>query len=224
MIFKQDKLTLDDMKKEINIAFRALYNMKKLVEFKEENTKQLKINAIYNMLKTKKEEIEKTSSAKKIREFHKNYVIRIKTDDKRQTLLRLDFEKLIEDSDFDFNSSVAYSILMHECSKNNVETEFLISDLNYNDEGISIDDIELEKKYIFIRDVDYKNFVFKEKSIIEFTGRLDKLGNKEISVCGLIYVKDSQGMYYITSRSFFITEPITAKLFEVLESTEVTNE
>lgn len=224
MFFKVDKLTLEDMKKEIGIAFRALYNMKKLVEFKEENSKQQKINAIYDMLEAKKEEIEKTSAAKKIRAFHKNYVIRVKTDDKRQTVLRLDFEKLIKDSNFDFNSSVANSIFAHECAKNNVETEFLISDLNYSDEGISIEDIELGKKYIFIRDVDYKNFKIKEKSIVEFTGRLDKLGNKEIIVCGLICVKDSQGMSYLTLRSFFITEPITAKLFEVLEDTEVTNE
>lgn len=224
MIFKVDKLTLDDMKKEIRIAFRAIYNMKKLVEFKEDNSKQQKINAIYGMLEAKKEEIEKTNSAKKIRAFHKDYVLRFKTDDKRQIVLRLDFEKLIEDSNFDFNSSVANSIFAHECAKNNVETEFLISDLNYNDEGISIENIELDKKYIFIRDVDYKNFKIKEKSIVEFTGRLDKLGNKEIIVCGLIYVKDSQGMCYLTLRSFFITEPITAKLFEVLEDTEVTNE
>ena len=217
MIFKQDKLTLDDMKKEIRIVFRAIYNMKKLVEFKEENTKQLKINAIYNMLEAKKEEIEKTSAAKKIRIFHKKYVLRFKTDEKCQTVLRLDFEKLIEDSNFDFNSSIAHSILMHECAKNNVETEFLISDLNYSDKGISLDDIELDKKYIFIRDVDYKNFKIKEKSIDEFTGRLDKLGNKEIVVCGLIYVKDNQGMCYITLKSFFITEPITAKLFEIEE-------
>ena len=217
MIFKQDKLSLDDMKKEINIAFRALYNMKKLVEFKEDNSKQQKINAIYGMLEAKKEEIEKTNSAKKIRAFHKDYVLRFKTDDKRQIVLRLDFEKLIEDSNFDFNSSVANSIFAHECAKNNVETEFLISDLNYSDKGISLDDIELDKKYIFIRDVDYKNFKIKEKSIVEFTGRLDKLGNKEIIVYGLIYVKDSQGMCYITLKSFFITEPITAKLFEIEE-------
>lgn len=224
MIFKQDKLTLDDMKKEILIAFRAVYNMKKLVEFKEENSKQLKINAIYDMLEAKKAEIEKTDSAKKIRAFHKNYIMRLKTDDKKQTLIRLNFEKLIEDSEFDFNRSIASSIFAHECAKNNIEAIFLISDINYNDEGISIDDIEEGKRYIFIRDVDYKNFKIKEKSIVEFTGRLNKSGNKEIIVCGLIYVKDSQGMCYITLKSFFITEPITAKLFEVLERTEVTNE
>ena len=216
MIFKQDKLTLNDIKKEIRIVFRSIYNMKRLVKF-EESSKQQKINAIYDMLETKKEELEKTDSAKKITAFHKDYVLRFKTDDKRQTLLRLDFEKLIEDSNFDFNSSVANSIFAHECAKNNVETEFLISDLNYSDKGISVDDIESNKKYIFIRDVDYKNFKIKEKSIVEFTGRLDKLGNKEIVVCGLIYVKDSQGMCYITLKSFFTTEPITAKLFEIIE-------
>lgn len=167
------------------------------------------------MLEAKKEELEKTSAAKKIREFHKNYILRFKTDDKRQTLLRLDFEKLINDN---FNSATAYNVFMHECAKNNVETKFLVSDINYSDERILIDDIEQDKEYIFIRDVEYKNFKIKEKSIIRLTGRADKLGNKEIVVSGLIYVIDSQGVFCVDLTSFFVTEPIEAKLFEIIEN------
>ena len=214
MILKIEKLTTQEMKKEIQIAFRSVYSIKKLVKF-EESSKQQKINEIYEMLEAKKKELEKTSAAKKIREFHKNYILRFKTDDKRQTLLRLDFEKLINDN---FNSATAYNVFMHECAKNNVETEFLVSDINYSDEGIQIADIEQDKQYIFIRDIEYKNYKIKEKSIIEFTGREDKLGHKEIYVCGLIYVKDNQEMYYTTSISFFVTEPIEAKLFEIIEN------
>ena len=107
---------------------------------------------------------------------------------------------------------------MNECAKNNVETEFLVSDINYSDEGILIDDIEQDKEYIFIRDVEYKNFKIKEKSIIRLTGRADKLGNKEIVVSGLIYVRDSQGVFCVDLTSFFVTEPIEAKLFEIIEN------
>lgn len=215
MIFKIDDLTLGEMKKEIEIVFRSVYSIKKLVKF-EESSKQQKINEIYEMLEAKKEELEKTSAAKKIREFHKNYILRFKTDDKRQTLLRLDFEKLIEDNNF--NSHTAYTIFMNECAKNNVETKFLVSDINYSDKGILIDDIEQDKEYIFIRDVEYKNFKIKEKSIIRLTGRADKLGNKEIVVSGLIYVIDSQGVFCVDLTSFFVTEPIEAKLFEIIEN------
>ena len=215
MIFKIDDLTLDEMKKEIEIVFRSVYSIKKLVKF-EESSKQQKINAIYEMLEAKKEELEKTSAAKKIREFHKNYIFRFKADDKRHTFIRLDFEKLIEDNNF--NSPTAYTIFMNECAKNNVETEFLVSDINYSDEGILIDDIEQDKEYIFIRDVEYKNFKIKEKSIIRLTGRADKLGNKEIVVSGLIYVRDSQGVFCVDLTSFFVTEPIEAKLFEIIEN------
>lgn len=214
MILKIEKLTTQEMKKEIQIAFRSVYSIKKLVKF-EESSKQQKINEIYEMLEAKKEELEKTSAAKKIREFHKNYILRFKTDDKRQTLLRLDFEKLINDN---FNSATAYNVFMHECAKNNVETEFLVSDINYSDKGILIDDIEQDKEYIFIRDVEYKNFKIKEKSIIRLTGRADKLGNKEIVVSGLIYVIDSQGVLCVDLTSFFVTEPIEAKLFEIIEN------
>lgn len=214
MIFKIDDLTLDEMKKEIEIVFRSVYSIEKLVRF-EESSKQQKINEIYEMLEAKKEELEKTSAAKKIREFHKNYILRFKTDDKRQTLLRLDFEKLINDN---FNSATAYNVFMHECAKNNVETEFLVSDINYSDECIQIADIEQDKEYIFIRDVEYKNFKIKEKSIIRLTGRADKLGNKEIVVSGLIYVIDSQGVFCVDLTSFFVTEPIEAKLFEIIEN------
>ena len=154
MILKIEKLTTQEMKKEIQIAFRSVYSIKKLVKF-EESSKQQKINEIYEMLEAKKEELEKTSAAKKIREFHKNYILRFKTDDKRQTLLRLDFEKLINDN---FNSATAYNVFMHECAKNNVETEFLVSDINYSDECIQIADIEQDKQYIFIRDIEYKNY------------------------------------------------------------------
>ena len=215
MIFKIDDLTLDEMKKEIEIVFRSVYNIEKLVRF-EESSKQQKINAIYEMLEAKKEELEKTSAAKKIREFHKNYILRFKADDKRHTFIRLDFEKLIEDNNF--NSPTAYTIFMNECAKNNVETKFLVSDINYSDEGILIDDIEQDKEYIFIRDVEYKNFKIKEKSIIRLTGRADKLGNKEIVVSGLIYVIDSQGVLCVDLTSFFVTEPIEAKLFEIIEN------
>lgn len=214
MILKIEKLTTQEMKKEIQIAFRSVYSIKKLVKF-EESSKQQKINEIYEMLEAKKEELEKTSAAKKIREFHKNYILRFKTDDKRQTLLRLDFEKLINDN---FNSATAYNVFMHECAKNNVETEFLVSDINYSDECIQIADIEQDKEYIFIRDVEYKNFKIKEKSIIRLTGRADKLGNKEIVVSGLIYVIDSQGVFCVDLTSFFVTEPIEAKLFEIIEN------
>lgn len=215
MIFKIDDLTLDEMKKEIEIVFRSVYSIEKLVRF-EESSKQQKINEIYEMLEAKKEELEKTSAAKKIRDFHKNYVLRLKADDKRHTFLQLDFEKLIEDNNF--NSTTAYTIFMNECAKNNVETKFLVSDINYSDKGILIDDIEQDKEYIFIRDVEYKNFKIKEKSIIRLTGRADKLGNKEIVVSGLIYVIDSQGVFCVDLTSFFVTEPIEAKLFEIIEN------
>ena len=215
MILKIEKLTTQEMKKEIKIAFRSVYSIERLVKF-EENSKQQKINEIYEMLEAKKEELEKTSAAKKIRDFHKNYVLRFKADDKRHTFLRLDFENLIEDNNF--NSPTAYTIFMNECAKNNVETEFLVSDINYSDEGILIDDIEQDKEYIFIRDVEYKNFKIKEKSIIRLTGRADKLGNKEIAVSGLIYVRDSQGVFCVDLTSFFVTEPIEAKLFEIIEN------
>ena len=215
MILKIEKLTTQEMKKEIKIAFRSVYSIERLVKF-EESSKQQKINEIYEMLEAKKEELEKTSAAKKIRDFHKNYVLRFKADDKRHTFLRLDFENLIEDNNF--NSPTAYTIFMNECAKNNVETEFLVSDINYSDEGILIDDIEQNKKYIFIRDVEYKNFKIKEKSIIRLTGRADKLGNKEIVVSGLIYVRDSQGVFCVDLTSFFVTEPIEAKLFEIIEN------
>ena len=162
MILKIEKLTTQEMKKEIKIAFRSVYSIERLVKF-EESSKQQKINEIYEMLEAKKEELEKTSAAKKIRDFHKNYVLRFKADDKRHTFLRLDFEKLIEDNNF--NSPTAYTIFMNECAKNNVETEFLVSDINYSDEGILIDDIEQNKKYIFIRDVEYKNFKIKKKKL-----------------------------------------------------------
>ena len=162
MILKIEKLTTQEMKKEIKIAFRSVYSIERLVKF-EESSKQQKINEIYEMLEAKKEELEKTSAAKKIRDFHKNYVLRFKADDKRHTFLRLDFEKLIEDNNF--KSPTAYTIFMNECAKNNVETEFLVSDINYSDEGILIDDIEQNKKYIFIRDVEYKNFKIKKKKL-----------------------------------------------------------
>ncbi len=213
MILKIEKLTTQEMKKEIQIAFRSVYSIERLVKF-EESSKQQKINEIYEMLEAKKEELEKTSAAKKIRDFHKNYVLRFKADDKRHTFLRLDFEKLIEDNNF--KSPTAYTIFMNECAKNNVETEFLVSDINYSDEGILIDDIEQNKKYIFIRDVEYKNFKIKEKSFVELTGKKDKLGNKEIAVSGLIYVRDSQGVFCVDLTSFFVTEPIEAKLFEII--------
>ena len=215
MILKIEKLTTQEMKKEIQIAFRSVYSIERLVKF-EESSKQQKINEIYEMLEAKKEELEKTSAAKKIRDFHKNYVLRFKADDKRHTFLRLDFENLIEDNNF--NSPTAYTIFMNECAKNNVETEFLVSDINYSDEGILIDDIEQNKKYIFIRDVEYKNFKIKEKSFVELTGKKDKLGNKEIAVSGLIYVRDSQGVFCVDLTSFFVTEPIEAKLFEIIEN------
>lgn len=215
MILKIEKLTTQEMKKEIKIAFRSVYSIERLVKF-EESSKQQKINEIYEMLEAKKEELEKTSAAKKIRDFHKNYVLRFKADDKRHTFLRLDFEKLIEDNNF--KSPTAYTIFMNECAKNNVETEFLVSDINYSDEGILIDDIEQNKKYIFIRDVEYKNFKIKEKSFVELTGKKDKLGNKEIAVSGLIYVRDSQGVFCVDLTSFFVTEPIEAKLFEIIEN------
>lgn len=215
MILKIEKLTTQEMKKEIQIAFRSVYSIERLVKF-EESSKQQKINEIYEMLEAKKEELEKTSAAKKIRDFHKNYVLRFKADDKRHTFLRLDFEKLIEDNNF--KSPTAYTIFMNECAKNNVETEFLVSDINYSDEGILIDDIEQNKKYIFIRDVEYKNFKIKEKSFVELTGKKDKLGNKEIAVSGLIYVRDSQGVFCVDLTSFFVTEPIEAKLFEIIEN------
>lgn len=215
MILKIEKLTTQEMKKEIQIAFRSVYSIERLVKF-EESSKQQKINEIYEMLEAKKEELEKTSAAKKIRDFHKNYVLRFKADDKRHTFLRLDFEKLIEDNNF--KSPTAYTIFMNECAKNNVETEFLVSDINYSDEGILIDDIEQNKKYIFIRDVEYKNFKIKEKSFVELTGKKDKLGNKEIVVSGLIYVRDSQGVFCVDLTSFFVTEPIEAKLFEIIEN------
>lgn len=215
MILKIEKLTTQEMKKEIQISFRSVYSIERLVKF-EESSKQQKINEIYEMLEAKKEELEKTSAAKKIRDFHKNYVLRFKADDKRHTFLRLDFENLIEDNNF--NSPTAYTIFMNECAKNNVETEFLVSDINYSDEGILIDDIEQNKKYIFIRDVEYKNFKIKEKSFVELTGKKDKLGNKEIAVSGLIYVRDSQGVFCVDLTSFFVTEPIEAKLFEIIEN------
>ena len=215
MILKIEKLTTQEMKKEIKIAFRSVYSIERLVKF-EESSKQQKINEIYEMLEAKKEELEKTSAAKKIRDFHKNYVLRFKADDKRHTFLRLDFEKLIEDNNF--KSPTAYTIFMNECAKNNVETEFLVSDINYSDEGILIDDIEQDKEYIFIRDVEYKNFKIKEKSFVELTGKKDKLGNKEIAVSGLIYVRDSQGVFCVDLTSFFVTEPIEAKLFEIIEN------
>ena len=215
MILKIEKLTTQEMKKEIKIAFRSVYSIERLVKF-EESSKQQKINEIYEMLEAKKEELEKTSAAKKIRDFHKNYVLRFKADDKRHTFLRLDFEKLIEDNNF--KSPTAYTIFMNECAKNNVETEFLVSDINYSDEGILIDDIEQDKEYIFIRDVEYKNFKIKAKSFVELTGKKDKLGNKEIAVSGLIYVRDSQGVFCVDLTSFFVTEPIEAKLFEIIEN------
>ena len=45
MILKIEKLTTQEMKKEIQIAFRSVYNIEKLVRF-EESSKQQKINAI----------------------------------------------------------------------------------------------------------------------------------------------------------------------------------
>ena len=95
--------------------------MKKLTEYKTEDSTQLKINSICEMLEKRKEEIEKTKSAKKTKEFHKKYILRFKTDDKRQTLIQLDYEELIKDNNFNFNPSVAYSIFMHHCFKNNLE-------------------------------------------------------------------------------------------------------
>ena len=70
MILKIEKLTTQEMKKEIQIAFRSVYSIERLVKF-EESSKQQKINEIYEMLEAKKEELEKTSAAKKIRDFHK---------------------------------------------------------------------------------------------------------------------------------------------------------